>query len=123
MKFEFEINNEDLFEDVDLNEEEVPVDFKELLRKNVVESVSNKMIDSQLDDDWKNGINDEIKKILKENRDEIINRVVNQVATLIAAKKELVAITPKASELIRIDKENEKYFIGLIDKAIAKRFK
>lgn len=123
MKFEFEINNEDLFEDVDLNEEEVPVDFKELLRKNVVESVSNKMIDSQLDDDWKNGINDEIKKILKENRDEIINRVVNQVATLIAAKKELVAITPKASELTRIDKENEQYFIGLIDKAIAKRFK
>lgn len=123
MKFEFEINNEDLFEYDDWNEEEVPVDFKELLRKNVVESVSNKMIDSQLYDDWKNGINDEIKKILKENRDEIINRVVNQVATLIAAKKELVAITPKASELTRIDKENEQYFIGLIDKAIAKRFK
>ena len=122
MKFEFEINNEDLFED-DWNEEEVPVDFKELLRKNVVESVSNKMIDSELHDDWKNGINDEIKKILKENRDEIINRVVNQVATLIATKKELVAITPKASELTRIDKENEQYFIGLIDKAIAKRFK
>jgi hypothetical protein len=123
MKFEFEINNEDLFEYDNWNEEEVPVDFKELLRKNVVESVSNKMIDSQLYDDWKNGINDEIKKILKENRDEIINRVVNQVATLIAAKKELVAITPKASELTRIDKENEQYFIGLIDKAIAKRFK
>lgn len=123
MKFEFEINNEDLFEYDNWNEDEVPVDFKELLRKNVVESVSNKMIDSQIYDDWKNGINDEIKKILKENRDEIINRVVNQVATLIAAKKELVAITPKASELTRIDKENEQYFIGLIDKAIAKRFK
>lgn len=123
MKFEFEINNEDLFEYDNWNEEEVPVDFKELLRKNVVESVSNKMIDSELYDDWKNGINDEIKKILKENRDEIINRVVNQVATLIAAKKELVAITPKASELARINKENEQYFISLIDKAIAKRFK
>ena len=123
MKFEFEINNEDLFEYDDWNEEEVPVDFKELLRKNVVESVSNKMIDSELHDDWKNGINDEIKKILKENRDEIINRVVNQVATLIAAKKALVAITPKASELARINKENEQYFINLIDKAIAKRFK
>lgn len=123
MKFEFEINNEDLFEYDNWNEEEVPVDFKELLRKNVVESVSNKMIDSELYDDWKNGINDEIKKILKENRDEIINRVVNQVATLIAVKKELVAITPKASELARMDKENEQYFIGLIDKAIAKRFK
>ena len=123
MKFEFEINNEDLFEYDNWNEEEVPVDFKELLRKNVVESVSNKMIDSELHDDWKNGINDEIKKILKENRDEIINRVVNLVATLIAAKKELVAITPKASELARMDKENEQYFIGLIDKAIAKRFK
>ena len=123
MKFEFEINNEDLFEYDNWNEEEVPVDFKELLRKNVVESVSNKMIDSELHDDWKNGINDEIKKILKENRDEIINRVVNQVATLIAAKKVLVAITPKASELARINKENEQYFINLIDKAIAKRFK
>ena len=39
MKFEFEINNEDLFEYDNWNEEEVPVDFKELLRKNIIKYI------------------------------------------------------------------------------------
>lgn len=123
MKFEFEISNEDLFEYDGWDGEMVPVDFKELLQKKVIESVSEKLLHSKLRNNWDDRIKNEVQKILKENKDEIINRVVDQVATKIAVKKELVAITPKTSEIAKINKENEEYFIGLIDKAIAKRFK
>ena len=67
------------------------------------------------------------QQIIKENKEKIIAQIIVDVEAklteTIARKKELVEIIPKASELSAISKENEKYFIDLIDKAIAKRFK
>ena len=67
------------------------------------------------------------QQIIKENKEKIIAQIIVDIEAklteTIARKKELVEITPKASELSAISKENEKYFIDLIDKAIAKRFK
>ena len=67
------------------------------------------------------------QQIIKENKEKIIAQIIVDIEAklteTITRKKELVEITPKASELSAISKENEKYFIDLIDKAIAKRFK
>lgn len=40
----------------------------------------------------------------------------------IAAKKAVVAMTPKVSEIAAMDKDNVAYFEQMIDKAIARRF-
>lgn len=69
--------------------------------------------------DW----NKYIKGMIDDNKDFIINAVIENVSDRIIKKKEISAQTPKAQELASINKENEKYFMKLIDKAIAKRFK
>ena len=127
MKFEFEIDNNDFFE-TDYYEDELPVDFKDMLQEKVVKTVAEKVFDrnfiySEDREYWNGYINKEINKMLKENKEYIIDTVIKKVSESIIKKKEIVAITPRASELSKINKENEEYFIELIDKAIAKRFK
>ena len=67
------------------------------------------------------------KEIIKLHKQEIIDKVVKEVTEGVTKKieksKEVIANTPKASELTAINRDNEKYFMELIDKAIAKRFK
>ena len=67
------------------------------------------------------------QQIIKENKEKIIAQIIVDIEAklteTIARKKELVEITPKASELSAISKKKKKYFIDLIDKAIVKRFK
>lgn len=116
MKFAFEIPDEE-FEFY--NED----DFKSEVKTRAVDSV----VASILEADTRNEANDLVKIVIKEHKKEIveliISEVVSRVADTIEKKKEIVAITPKASEITQINKENEKYFMELIDKAIAKKFK
>ena len=65
----------------------------------------------------------DVKEIIKANSNDIIDRVVDRVADEIIKKKAIVNEMPKKSEVANINKEWEKYFMELIDKAIAKRFK
>lgn len=68
-------------------------------------------------------VSEEIHKLIKEKSQEIIDRVVDKVAEDIVKKKTIVSEMPKKSEITNINKEWENYFVELIDKAIAKRFK
>lgn len=63
-----------------------------------------------------------IRETIKNKEKEIIDAAVKRVSDSIAKKKSIVAITPKARDIAAADKDNEKYFTELIDRAIAKRF-
>lgn len=113
MKFTFEIPDEE-FEFFDSEE------FKDRIRCGVIEGLVNYFGHSV----ETLGIT---REIVKEHKQEIVeqilSKVVDNVTDTIARKKEIMEVTPKVSELAKINKDNEQYFIGLIDKAIAKRFK
>lgn len=116
MKFCFEILDED-FEYLECGE-----DFKQL----VISAASDELVQRILEEicfDSKSIANQIIKDNKKKIVDCIIEKVEEKVSESISRKKEILEITPKVSELAKINKENEEYFIGLIDKAIAKRFK
>lgn len=100
----------------------------ELLKDRLIHEMVNTMVlkayESQIDSDYVYGeIKAGIDKILKDNQEQIIESVISRVANKISRKKKIIAETPSAAKLAAIDKENEEYFIYLIDKAIAKRFK
>lgn len=68
-------------------------------------------------------IRNDAKEIVKNNSNEIIEKVIDKVADEILRKKAISNEMPKKSEIANINKEWENYFMELIDKAIAKRFK
>lgn len=98
-------------------------DFKSEVKTRAVDSV----VASILGTDTRNEVNDLFKIVIKEHKKEIIELIISEVVRRVVDKiekqKEIVDITPKASEITQINKENEKYFMGLIDKAIARKFK
>lgn len=116
MKFEFEIFDEE-FTDLWGSQ-----DFKNVVIAHAVDELVQEIFN-----DLHFDTRSIIQQIIKENKAKITAQVIAdveaKVADSIARKKEIVEITPKASELSTINKENEKYFMELIDKAIAKRFK
>ena len=65
----------------------------------------------------------EVKEIVKNHSEEIVNAIISKVADEVIRKKAIVSEMPKKSEIIGINKEWEDYFVELIDKAIARRFK
>lgn len=115
MKFEFEISDYD-FEDFYGSS-----DFKRLAINEAASQIINKVYDD-LDYDVK----EIVRNIIKENKQDIINKAISltedKLSESMAKKKEIILNTPKISELSKINKENEKYFMELIDKAIAKKF-
>ena len=68
-------------------------------------------------------IRNDAKEIVKVHSNEIVDRVVDEVSDEIIRKKSIVNEMPKKSEVANINKEWQDYFMELIDKAIAKRFK
>lgn len=69
-----------------------------------------------------NVIYQQIRDVVKRNESEIINSVIDGVESKVLRKKAIANKIPKKSDLEQIDKEWEDYFIGLIDRAIAKKF-
>ena len=98
-------------------------DFKKI----IVDVAINKFIDKMYDDYMNNkvysAIKDDAKEIVKSHSKEIIDEVINRVSNEIIKKKAITDEMPKKSEITNINKEWENYFVELIDKAIAKRFK
>lgn len=99
--------------------------------KYLKEIIVNIAIERFIDNLYNNYVNDEVyisirndaKEIVKTHSNDIVDRVVERVSEEIMKKKSIVDEMPKKSEVVNISKEWEKYFIELIDKAIAKRFK
>ena len=81
------------------------------------------MYDDYMNDNVYGTIRNDAKEIVKNHSKEIVDKVVDRVSNEITKKKSIVNEMPKKSEVANINKEWENYFVELIDKAIAKRFK
>lgn len=120
MKFEFEIN--DLY-DYNIENDN---DLKNYLMENVVSAVSDTVEENLTDlyyKEMQDKITYEVAKFCHENKQDIIDRIVEKVADKILAQKQIKDQMPKKSEFNAINKEWSDYFTDLINKAIEKRFK
>ena len=124
MKVEIEIPDiEELYFSEYEGEEISGKDFKKRIVSIAIEKFIDKMYDDYMNDRVYSTIKDDAKEIVKTHSKEIIDEVVARVSNEILKKKAIVNEMPKKSEITNINKEWENYFVELIDKAIAKRFK
>lgn len=98
-------------------------DLKEIIADIAIEKFIDKMYDDYMHNKVYETIRNDAKEMVKTHSKDIIDKVVTQVSDEILRKKSIVNEMPKKSEVASISKEWENYFMELIDKAIAKRFK
>lgn len=123
MKVEIEIPDlEEIYYSCD-EEVVTPKDFKKAIVEVAIEKFIDKMYDNYVNDKVYSTIKDDAKEIVKNHSKEIIDEVIARVSDEILKKKAIANEMPKKSEIMNINKEWENYFVELIDKAIAKRFK
>ena len=94
-------------------------DFKQDVRDGIVKSITKNL----LTEGKYSLTEEEARQIVKENRAEIIDKVVQNVSSAIFKKQEIKSLAPSISELKNADAQVVKYFEEMVDKAIAKRFK
>ena len=94
-------------------------DFKQDVRNGITKSIVNRL----LTEGKYSLTEEEARQIVKENKAEIIDKVVQKVSDVIIKKQEIKSLTPSFSELKNADAQVVKYFEEMVDKAIAKRFK
>ena len=124
MKIEIEIPDlEEIYYSYYENDEITGKDLKRVIADIAIEKFIDKMYNDYMDDKVYDSIRIDAKEIVKTHTNDIIDKVVNKVSDEIMRKKSIVNEMPKKSEVADISKEWESYFIELIDKAIAKRFK
>lgn len=98
-------------------------DIKEIIVDIAIEKFIGKIYDDYVNDNAYESIRNDAKEIVKTHSKEIVDKTVDRVAAEILRKKAIVKEIPRVSEITNINKEWEKYFVDLIDKAIARRFK
>ena len=98
-------------------------DLKKIIADIAIDKFIDKMYDEYMQDKVYESIRTDAKEIVKIHSNDIVEQVINKVSEEILRKKSIVNEMPKKSEVANISKEWENYFIELIDKAIAKRFK
>lgn len=124
MKIELEIPDfEELYSTYYDGESVTGRDIKKAIAEVAIEKFIYKLYDDYVNDKVYQTIKDDAKEIIKIHSSDIVNKVVDRVSEEILKKKSIVNEMPKKSEITNISKEWENYFIELIDKAIAKRFK
>ena len=94
-------------------------DFKQDVKNGIIKSIVNKL----LTEGKYSLTEEEARQIVKENKAEIIDKVVQKVSDVILKKQEIKSLAPSFSELKNTDAQVVKYFEEMVDKAIAKRFK
>lgn len=94
-------------------------DFKQDVKNGIIKSIVNRL----LTEGKYSLTEEEARQIVKENKAEIIDKVVQKVSDVIIKKQEIKSLTPSFSELKNADAQVVKYFEEMVDKAIAKRFK
>lgn len=94
-------------------------DFKKDIRDGIVKSITKNL----LTEGKYSLTEEEARQIVKENKAEIIDKVVKNVSAAILKKQEIKSLAPSFSELKNADAQVLKYFEEMVDKAIAKRFK
>ena len=124
MKIEIEIPDlEEIYCSYYEDEEITGKDLKKIIVETAIDRFVGELYNNYMNEKVYNSIREDAKEVVKTHSKEIIDRVVNKVSDEILKKKSIVDEMPKKSEVANISKEWEKYFIELIDKAIAKRFK
>ena len=124
MKIEIEIPDLEEIYYSDYEYEEITgKDLKRIIADIAISKFIDKMYDNYMNDKVYETIRNDAKEIVKVHSNEIVDRVVDEVSDEIIRKKAIVNEMPKKSEVANINKEWENYFVELIDKAIAKRFK
>ena len=124
MKIEIEIPDlEEVYYSYYEDEALTGKDLKKIIANIAIEKFIDKMYDDYMHDKVYKSIIDDAKEIVKTHSNDIVDKVVDKVSNEILKKKSIVDEMPKKSEVANISKEWENYFIELIDKAIAKRFK
>lgn len=98
-------------------------DLKEIIADIAIQKFVKEMYDDYMNDNVYSTIRNDAKEIVKNHSKEIVDKVVDKISNEIMRKKAIVNEMPKKSEVANISKEWENYFVELIDKAIAKRFK
>ena len=94
-------------------------DFKQDVRNGIVKSITKNL----LTEGKYSLTEEEARQIVKENKTDIIDKVVQKVSDAIIKKQEIKSLAPSLSELKNADAQVVKYFEEMVDKAIAKRFK
>ena len=92
--------------------------FQQDVRDGIVRSITDNLLT-----EGKYSLTEEARQIVKENKTEIIDKVVQKVSAAILKKQEIKSLAPSFSELKNADAQVVKYFEEMVDKAIAKRFK
>lgn len=98
-------------------------DVKQALVNLAVRKFIDQLYNDHVDNNVRSEIVQQTNSIVKERSDEIVNKVIEHVSRKILEKKSIVNAMPKKTEVMNINKEWESYFLKMIDKAIAKRFK
>ena len=93
-------------------------DFMQDVRNGIVDSITNNLTEGKY-----SLTKEEARQIVKENKAEIIDKVVQKVSDAIIKRQEIKSLAPSLSELKNVDARVVKYFEDMVDKAIAKRFK
>lgn len=94
-------------------------DFKQDVKNGIIKSIVNRL----LTEGKYSLTEEEARQIVKENKAEIIDKVVQKVSDVILKKQEIKSLAPSFLELKNADAQVVKYFEEIVDKAIAKRFK
>ena len=124
MKIEIEIPDfKEVYCSYDEHVELTGKDFKKIIADMAIEKFIDQMYNDYMNDRVYDTVRNDAKEIVKAHSNDIIDKVVNKVSDEILKKKSIVNEMPKKSEIANISKEWQDYFIELIDKAIAKRFK
>lgn len=98
-------------------------DLKKIIADIAIGKFIDEMYDDYMSDEIRKIIKDDAREIVRSHSGNIIERVVDKVSDEILRKKSIVNEMPKKSEVANISREWENYFLELMDKAIAKRFK
>lgn len=94
-------------------------DFRQDVRRGIIKSITDRL----LTEGKYSLTEEEARQVIKENKAEIIDKVVQNVTAAILKKQEIKSLAPSLSELKNADAQVVKYFEEMVDKAIAKRFK
>lgn len=98
-------------------------DLKEIIADIAIEKFIDRIYDDYINDAVRGSVKDEAREIVRAHSKDIVERIVDKVSDEVIRKRSIVDAMPKKSEIADISKEWEDYFVTLIDKAIAKRFK
>ena len=98
-------------------------DIEKALAEIAIQKIAQNIYNNYIDDKGSFSIRDSVYSIMKTNSKEIVDRVIEKVSEEVLKRKAIKNEMPKKSELAEINRDWEKYFTELIDKAIAKRFR